>query len=186
MPGFGKLLPAAEGVAGSSNSLAEYVIGDVESCLERLPDEILSPERKNAIRERFAGAHAALDRSAGVLVHGDFRFKNILMDGLRVSASLDFEMAISGEPAMDLAWLLYSDGKDAQDLEAILKGYRDEGGPDLNPGMRKRLLLYELRYALEHLWWIVSFQDEPGISEVLDRIGRMLHGLDNLKCTSDE
>ena len=46
---------------------------------------------------RFAAARALLDRPSGVLVHGDYRFKNTVLDGSRVAAIVDFEMVLSGE-----------------------------------------------------------------------------------------
>ncbi len=174
LAGFGTLVPEGDGYAGTSNSLAGFVTTDVERSLARLSDDDLSPERKSAVRERFAIACTVLDRPAGVMLHGDFRFKNILLNGLHVSAILDFEMAISGDPAMDLAWLLYSDGTEEEDLQAILKGYSEQRGSDLGPALRTRLLLYQLRYALEHLWWAANFHDASVTATVQRRIAGML------------
>ena len=38
------------------------------------------------------------------MVHGDFRFGNVLYDGLDVTAMLDWEMVHLGDPLEDLAW----------------------------------------------------------------------------------
>lgn len=38
------------------------------------------------------------------IVHGDFRFGNVLYDGPRVTAMLDWEMVHLGDPLEDLAW----------------------------------------------------------------------------------
>jgi aminoglycoside phosphotransferase (APT) family kinase protein len=38
------------------------------------------------------------------LVHGDFRMGNLIVDGPRLSAVLDWEMAGPGDPLADLAW----------------------------------------------------------------------------------
>jgi aminoglycoside phosphotransferase (APT) family kinase protein len=38
------------------------------------------------------------------MVHGDFRFGNVLYDELRVTAMLDWEMVHLGDPLEDLAW----------------------------------------------------------------------------------
>jgi hypothetical protein len=36
------------------------------------------------------------------------------------------------------------------------------------------LRLYQLSYALEHLWWLAGFADASGIAEVHQRIGALL------------
>jgi aminoglycoside phosphotransferase (APT) family kinase protein len=41
---------------------------------------------------------------APVLVHGDFRMGNMIVDGARLEAVLDWEMAGAGDPLSDLAW----------------------------------------------------------------------------------
>ena len=38
------------------------------------------------------------------MVHGDFRFGNVLYDDTRVTAMLDWEMVHLGDPLEDLAW----------------------------------------------------------------------------------
>lgn len=41
-----------------------------------------------------------------VLVHGDYRLGNMIWDGTRIAAVLDWEYADAGDPLFDLAWLL--------------------------------------------------------------------------------
>lgn len=41
-----------------------------------------------------------------VVVHGDYRLANLLVDGGRVTAVLDWELCTHGDPLVDLAWLL--------------------------------------------------------------------------------
>jgi aminoglycoside phosphotransferase (APT) family kinase protein len=145
-----------------------------------LPEEVLSRRRARAIRDRFAGARERLDPPRGVLVHGDFRFQNTLVEGARVSAILDWEMAISGDPAMDLAWLYYSDGKEERDLAAIRRGYGEGASLRADAGFTTRLLLYQVRYAISHLGWEVGFRDEAGIATVLARLRGFEEALDTL------
>ena len=45
------------------------------------------------------------DRSATVLVHGDFRSGNFIIDDTGLAAVLDWELAHLGDPAEDLGWL---------------------------------------------------------------------------------
>lgn len=42
--------------------------------------------------------------SADVLVHGDFRMGNLIVDGSRLAAVLDWELVHRGDPYDDLAW----------------------------------------------------------------------------------
>src|SRR5262249_20113991 len=79
MPGFGGLQRAGEAYAGCAGSLGEAFVGNVEYYLVRLPAEALPPSRALAVRERVRSARGVLDRQQGALVHGDFRFGNILL-----------------------------------------------------------------------------------------------------------
>lgn len=40
--------------------------------------------------------------------------------------------------------------------------------------LRQRLRLYQLSYALEHLWWMEGFAGEPGVARVQQRIRALL------------
>ncbi|KKC03142.1 phosphotransferase, partial [Mycobacterium nebraskense] len=42
--------------------------------------------------------------SADVLVHGDYRMGNLIVDGSRLAAVLDWELVHRGDPYDDLAW----------------------------------------------------------------------------------
>jgi aminoglycoside phosphotransferase (APT) family kinase protein len=44
------------------------------------------------------------DAAAPAFVHGDFRMGNLIVDGDRLEAVLDWEMAGPGDPVSDLAW----------------------------------------------------------------------------------
>src|SRR5207248_10924516 len=83
------------------------------------------------------------------LLHGDFRLQNAIVARdaagvARVAAILDFEMAIGGDGAVDLAWLTYQDARGRADAAAILRGY---GVSATATGLRERLRLYQLDYA---------------------------------------
>jgi aminoglycoside phosphotransferase (APT) family kinase protein len=41
-----------------------------------------------------------------VIMHGDFRLSNLLVQGARITAVLDWELCTLGDPLADLAWLL--------------------------------------------------------------------------------
>lgn len=71
----------------------------------RLPNVDPGPLRDAAqLVEATAGALEPFD--VGTIVHGDLTFENVLWDGDRVTAILDFEFARPGPPDLDLDVLL--------------------------------------------------------------------------------
>ena len=132
-----------------------------------------------ALLEQVDAAHAALVGSLPLqIVHGDFAFINVLVEGGRVTGFLDFEFAGPDIRAADLACALYVTTVRADPprrwplVEALVRGYRRSlpldpteaaAIPDL---MRRRST-----FGLIH--WIGRFRQ--GIApkqEPLDRIGR--------------
>jgi hypothetical protein len=114
----------------------------------------------------ISAGEAALDGFPGsTLVHGDLHFENVLWDGARISALLDFEWARPGPPDLDLDVLLRFCAEPgvnvASDYEQQLRrrDYRDvpvwlrEAYPDLfaHPRLNERLALYSLAYDLREL-----------------------------------
>jgi aminoglycoside phosphotransferase (APT) family kinase protein len=64
----------------------------------------------NAARPMFSLAFRELERRlpapvAPVLVHGDFRLGNLMVDESGLVAALDWELAHRGDPAEDLGWI---------------------------------------------------------------------------------
>jgi len=177
LPGFGELAPSGAGYAGRESSLWEYLRRQLRSAIEVLPGEVLPPALARSIEERFERESVLLDREAVALLHGDYHLKNVLLDGARVSAVLDFEMAAAGDPATDLALLLYSDSRGTEDEGAVLRGYA-EGGGSIDDGFERRLLLHQIPGALVHLWWLAAFGDHAGIKAVLERIQKIERMLD--------
>lgn len=107
--------------------------------------------------ERIAQLRAILAREAPILaeigaecslVHGDYNPGNILIDGGRVSAVLDWEFAHAGTPWMDVGNLLRN--LDACWHDAIRDGLM-AGGMALPADWRKRADLVDLSSALEFL-----------------------------------
>ena len=90
------------------------------------------------------------------LVHGDLRLGNVLVDGGRLSAVLDWELVHAGSPAEDLGWMCVrswrfgADDRPAAGLgsrRTLLAAYRAAGGAEIDPE--------ELRFweALGNLRW---------------------------------
>lgn len=180
IPGVGQLTRLGADWTGTARSWGEYTIDSVAQLIRRLPPDALDPHLAIAIRNRVEDGRSSLDLVAppGALVHGDFRLENTLVSGdavrsVELSAVLDFEMVLAGDGAMDLAWLYYTDGRDESDLAVLLHGY---GVDHLEPTLEQRLLLYQIRYALEHLRWKAEFQDRTGVKSVQQRIRALLEG----------
>jgi aminoglycoside phosphotransferase (APT) family kinase protein len=70
--------------------------------------------------------------SRQVLVHGDYRMGNMVVDGDRIAGVLDWEMAAPGDPIVDLAWCFIPVWEPAGlDEEALVRRYREQTGePD--------------------------------------------------------
>jgi aminoglycoside phosphotransferase (APT) family kinase protein len=189
LPGAGQLRAVDAGYAGTSRSWAAFTVEALERRLGELAalgDETVPAEMADAVRRRFAAGQPELEAAVptgaptSALLHADFRLQNAIVARdaagvARVAAVLDFEMAMCGDGAVDLAWLTYQDACGRADAAAILRGY---GVSATATGLRERLRLYQLHYALGHLWWKASFRDGPGAAEVIDRIRRLLAGRD--------
>lgn len=91
-----------------------------------LEARLTAPERARAERwwdEVLQDQH--LQRYTPALIHHDFWFGNILIDGGRISGVLDWEWAGIGDPAVDIANLL---DLGAPFVDAVIDEYRASGG----------------------------------------------------------
>lgn len=77
-----------------------------------------------------------------VLVHGDFRLGNIMVDGEGLAAVLDWELAHLGDPREDIGWMCTNSWRFGQsekrlggfgDVEELLSAYEAAGGQALAP-----------------------------------------------------
>jgi hypothetical protein len=82
-------------------------------------------------------ANAPEDEASLRLIHGDVGFHNILFDGERLSALLDWENARFGDPAEELSLFITASESHAS-REQLLRWYREAGGADVSE--------YRLRY----------------------------------------
>ena len=83
------------------------------------------------------------------IVHGDLRFGNLLSDGGRLTALLDWEMVHLGDPVEDLGWVYRSLWSPAGSLpfEDFLAVYAEAAGRPVDPD---RLRWYELFSEVKH------------------------------------
>lgn len=77
-----------------------------------------------------------------VLVHGDFRLGNLIVDAGGLGAVLDWELAHTGDPREDIAWLCVNSWRFGQsekrvggfgDLPEMLEAYAAAGGARFTP-----------------------------------------------------
>ena len=77
-----------------------------------------------------------------VLVHGDFRLGNLMVDQGGLASVLDWELAHIGDPREDLSWICVNSWRFGQsqnrvggfgDLNALLDSYWEAGGQPFNP-----------------------------------------------------
>jgi len=76
------------------------------------------------VAQRLAVALAGVDVQPDVLVHGDYRFGNVIVEDVaapRIAAVLDWELATTGHPLADLGFL----GARIDAPEGVLEGDRD-------------------------------------------------------------
>jgi aminoglycoside phosphotransferase (APT) family kinase protein len=113
-------------------------------------NEIESWER--ILRRRGTGAQPVVELGLGwlrrhyppappalTLVHGDFRFGNVMMSSGEVAAVLDWEMAHAGDPLEDLAWLVSGPWRDPSGKvagicspESLICAYERESRREIN------------------------------------------------------
>lgn len=109
----------------------------------------------------FDWLYAHVEWAAGeqAVVHGDYNFNNILIDGDRVSAIVDWEFLHIGNPAADLGWFHYG-ATGICGWDQFLKLYREAGGHEFT---RRQLdfhiLLGQARLA------VMTLQTESGFND---------------------
>ncbi len=83
------------------------------------------------------------------VVHGDLRFGNLLYDGDRLTALVDWEMVHLGDPVEDLGWVYRSLWSPSRSLpfEEFLAVYAAEAG---RPVEREHLRWYEVFNEIKH------------------------------------
>lgn len=77
-----------------------------------------------------------------VVVHGDFRLGNIMVDENGLAAVLDWELAHVGDPREDVSWMCVNSWRFGQSenrlggfgrVEDLLEAYAEAGGPVMTP-----------------------------------------------------
>lgn len=119
-----------------------------------------------------------------VLVHGDFRLGNLLIDDTGLRAVLDWEMAHVGDPLEDLGWLCVPSWRFGATLpvggfgtyQQLLDGYRSMAGglPVDSDAFRWWQVLGTLRWGVICGRQVATFLDGSVRSHELAAIGRRI------------
>ena len=97
--------------------------------------------------ERLRPIDPLRNPSDGVVVHGDANLNNVIWDGMRLVALLDYEWGRLGPPDLELQPLLLSD-----DATALIRSVVDSHpGITAHPQFVERLWLYDLSATLRDL-----------------------------------
>lgn len=95
------------------------------------------------------------------LVHGDFGFDNVLIEGDRVSAILDWANAKVGDPLFDVAYLGFWSSRHADGLRARYGAA---------PAYQARIACYDLYFALDGLRFYARAGRRESYDWMLERI----------------
>jgi aminoglycoside phosphotransferase (APT) family kinase protein len=120
---------------------------------------------------------------APVLVHGDFRLGNLMIDDAGLVAALDWELAHSGDPGEDLGWICTPSWRFGAidkpvggfgDVDALLQSYWAAGGSSAVDAARVRwwTMMGSLKWGVMCLIMYRAF--EAGLDRSVERaaIGR--------------
>jgi len=95
---------------------------------------------------------AHIQERPATLVHGDCHPGNILIDGERVTAVIDWEEAALGDPRIDLCWLASAiRHHDTSLADQFLRTYEEQVGYTVGD-LQIWSELLEVRYQLAHAW----------------------------------
>jgi aminoglycoside phosphotransferase (APT) family kinase protein len=127
--------------------------------------------------------NAAPEGGEPVLLHGDFRNGNLMIDPkIGLAAVLDWELAHIGDPASDLGWLCVNSwrfGMHARpvggfgDYADLLDGYRASGGPEVSlKDVRYWQMLGSLKWGVMCMIMYSTFASGADASVERAMIGR--------------
>lgn len=150
MQGFGlvdvrHLLNHQEG-KGMLDSWKEYIYLNLDKHIETcIAKGAISVKEGAIIASIFERAQPILDCVPQSLLHGDLSNHNIFSDGERITALIDWEDCLSGDPVFDIAsWGTFIGN--AERRESFLEGYRSVR--ELPEDFEPRYWLYYLRVIL--------------------------------------
>ncbi len=125
--------------------------------------------------QAFADGYAALRDLAGHIgdvprriLHCDLLHRNVLVDGPRITALLDWGCAMYGDPLYDLAWLAY-----------WWPWYPQWAGIDIRAALAsdgRRLRAYQIHIGLAHIAWSAFTGNSEHLARNARQVTSLLHG----------
>jgi hypothetical protein len=176
--GFGLLSVDAEGrrARGSCDTWAGYLGNHLERHLDVARHiGAVSAEEQSFIRRTFAEAGRWSGDEPAALLHGDPGNHNVFVEAGEVTALIDWEDALAGDPAYEVAFwaTFHPERRHAAFFEGYFGGRRPEDD------FMERFWLYFLRVALAKtvVRHNLGLKDVPGRPPAALRIQRALRGL---------
>lgn len=107
-----------------------YCVTEYLPKLIRLTDVPLTPQLQRAL-QWLARNVPEVDEPA-VITHLDYGFNNIIFDGTKISAVLDWETSHPGDPAADIAWTHHQNLAPYLSMDELLRRYKAGTGRDIS------------------------------------------------------
>src|SRR5262249_47268553 len=146
---------------GMFDSWRDYVLLNLDQHLQACENiAAIRPSERRRIQSAFAALDPLFSSVLPALLHGDLGNHNVFAQGGAITALLDWEDCLSGDPLFDIAfWATFH--PDARH-ESFFEGYRSERS--LPADFELRFWLYYLRVALSktvhrHRF---GYADQPG------------------------
>jgi aminoglycoside phosphotransferase (APT) family kinase protein len=143
---FGMLFHLEQnGVAGWNDYIQNRVMNDTD---EAQSLHLIDPVRAQTIKSIFADHHFLLHiGTQGRLVHGDYSMDNLLQSDGSLTGVIDFEWALSGDPAWDFRLEGEWDKQCPGSRQHLYRGYTAYQA--LYPDHELRVRLYQLLQGLD-------------------------------------
>jgi aminoglycoside phosphotransferase (APT) family kinase protein len=114
-------------------------VDPLDTYRERL-DELGQPHPAFELAFRWLDAHRPTAAREPVVVHGDYRLGNVIVDEEGLAAVIDWELAHLGDPIEDLGWLCVPAWRFGSSLPvagvadrgALLRAYSEESGVEVD------------------------------------------------------
>lgn len=114
----------------SVTEATRYCVTEYLPKLIRLTDVQLTPQLRRVLNW-LARNVPEVDEPA-VITHLDYGFNNIMFDGTRISAVLDWETSHPGDPAADIAWTHHQNLAPYMSMDELLHRYQAGTGRDIS------------------------------------------------------
>lgn len=122
------------------DSVPELTVVDPLDTYRQRLDELGQPHPAFELAFRWLEDHRPASTRDPVVVHGDFRLGNVIVDERGLAAVIDWELAHLGDPVEDLGWLCVPAWRFGSPLpvagvaerDVLLRSYADESGVEID------------------------------------------------------